>query len=503
VTTTQTPALAAQEPAAPRLGLSMLVIATAQLMLVLDDTIANIALPTIQRELDVSAAALPWVVSAYVLAFGGLLLFGGRLGDLLGRRRVFRAGIVLFTAASLVGGLAPDGGLLIAARLVQGVGAALAAPNALALIATTFPAGEARNKAVGLYGAMSGVGIVVGLLLGGVLTATVGWRPVFLINVPIGLAVLAGTRALVEGERHTGRLDVPGAVTGTAGIAALAYGLTRAGEHGWTDTSTVASFAAAAVLLTVFLTVQRRTADPLLPLRVFADRARSGSYAAMLVLGSALMGIFYVVTLYLQQVQEYGALRTGLAWLPFAVGIVAGTVIGTGLVEKLSPRALAAAGLLLSAAALGSLATIGPDSTYALRLAPAMFAFALGAGLAFPPLTLATVQGVEPSLAGVASALLNTAQQIGAALGLALLTAVALVASDRELAGAADVLPQAVADGDARLVELAGQALTTGYATALGVEAVLLAVAAALAALALPRAGHAATAAAPDTSSSR
>ena len=368
---------------------------------------------------------------------------------------------------------------------MQPAGAALAAPNALALIATTFPAGEARNKAVGLYGAMSGVGIVVGLLLGGVLTATVGWRPVFLINVPIGLAVLAGTRTLAEGERHSGRLDVPGAVTGTAGIAALAYGLTRAGEHGWTDTVTLASFAAAAVLLPALLALQRRTADPLMPLRVFADRARSGSYAAMLVLGSALMGLFYVVTLHLQQVQGFGAMRTGLAWLPFAVGIVAGTVIGTGLVEKVQPRALAAAGLLLSPAALGSLATIDPQTSYALRLAPALLAFALGAGLAFPPLTLATVQGVEQSLAGVASALLYTAQQIGAALGLALLTAVALVASDRRLPGAADLLPQALADGDSALVARAGDALAHGYGTALAVEAALVLTAAVVAALTL------------------
>ncbi|MCW2666530.1 MAG: putative transrane efflux protein [Frankiales bacterium] len=451
-------------------------------MLVLDDTIANIALPTIQRELGVSAAALPWIVSAYVLAFGGLLLFGGRLGDLLGRRRVLRIGIVVFTLASLIGGLAPDGGLLIAARLVQGVGAALAAPNALALIATTFPAGEARNKAVGLYGAMSGLGIVVGLLLGGVLTATVGWRPVFLINVPIGLAVLAGTRALAESERHRGRLDVPGAVTATMGVAALAYGLTRAGEHGWGDAWTLASLAAAVVLLTAFVVVQRRTADPLMPLRVFADRARSGSYAAMLVLGSALMGIFYVVTLHLQQVQGFGAMRTGLAWLPFAVGIVAGTVVGTGVVERAQPRALATAGLSLSAAALASLATLGPETSYTLRLAPAMLAFAFGAGLAFPPLTLATVQGVERSLAGIASALLNTAQQIGAALGLALLTSVALVASDQRFPGAFDLLSGALAEGDTALAARAGEALAHGFGTALAVEAVLLLAAAAVAA---------------------
>jgi predicted MFS family arabinose efflux permease len=332
---------------------------------------------------------------------------------------------------------------------------------------------------------MSGVGIVVGLLLGGVLTATVGWRPVFLINVPIGLAVLAGTRALTESERHAGRLDVPGAVTGTAGVAALAHGLTRAGEHSWTDPWTLASFAAAAVLLAVFLTVQRRTTEPLMPLRVFADRARSGSYAAMLVLGSALMGIFYVLTLYLQQVQGYGALRTGLAWLPFAIGIVMSTVVSTELVERVAPRALAAAGLGLSAVALGTLATVGPDTSYTLRLAPAMFAFAFGAGLAFPPLTLATVQGVEQSLAGVASALLNTAQQIGAALGLALLTAIALTASDRRLPGAAGLLPQALANGDTALIHQASQALAHGYGTALAAEAALVLLATGVVALTL------------------
>ena len=218
---------------------------------------------------------------------------------------------------------------------------------------------------------------------------------------------------------------------------------------------------------------------------MFSDRARAGSYVAMLVLGSALMGVFYVLTLYLQQVQGFGAMRTGLAWLPFAVGIVAGTVVGTGLVAKVPPRALAAAGLLLSAAALGSLATISPDTSYAVRLAPAMFSFAFGAGLAFPPLTLATVQGVDPSLAGVASALLNTAQQIGAALGLALLTTVALVVSDRRLPGAADLLPQALIDGDVELAARAGDALAHGYGSALAVEGVLVLLAAAVAGAAL------------------
>src|SRR5687768_4991828 len=235
------------------LSLSLIVIATAQLMLVLDDTIANIALPSIQRELDVPSAALPWVINAYILAFGGLLIFGGRVGDLFGRRRILQFGILLFTAASLAAGLAPTGPVLIAARALQGIGAALVAPNALALIATTFPAGQARNKALAIYGAMSGLGITVGLLLGGVLTGTLGWRWVFFINVPIGLALLAGSRTLVDAPRHQGRMDLVGALTGTGGITAIVFAIIRGGEHGWTDALTLASSAVAAVLIPVFI----------------------------------------------------------------------------------------------------------------------------------------------------------------------------------------------------------------------------------------------------------
>ena len=325
MTTTQTTNPTASAPSR-RLTIALLVIATAQLMLVLDDSVANIALPTIGRDLGMSATGLPWVISAYVLVFGALLLLGGRLGDLLGRRRAFRAGVAVFTIASLAGGIAPDGAGLVAARALQGLGAALAAPNALALIRSTFPEGEARNKAIGAYGAMSGLGIVGGLLLGGLLTGTVGWRAVFLINVPIGLAVLAGTRTLVEGERHQGRVDMPGAVTVTAGTASLAYAFTRAGEHGWDDAVTLTAFAAAAVLLTAFLLLQRRGTDSLLPLHVLADRGRAASYAIMLVTGIGLLGTFYVITLWMQQVAGYGPIRTGLAWLPFALGIVFGTV---------------------------------------------------------------------------------------------------------------------------------------------------------------------------------
>src|SRR5688500_3507074 len=240
-----------------RLGLSLLVIATAQLMLVLDDTIANIALPSIQRELGVPISTLPWIINAYILAFGSLLLFGGRIGDLFGRRRVLRFGLGVFAVASLLGGLGINVEMLVVARGLQGIGAALIAPNALALIATTFPVGAARNKAMGVYGAMSALGITLGVLLGGVLTGLLSWRWVFFINIPIGLAVLAGTRALVEGSGSVGKLDTSGAITGTGALFALVFGLTRAGEHGWSDSTTVGALSAAAGLMLLFVRLQR------------------------------------------------------------------------------------------------------------------------------------------------------------------------------------------------------------------------------------------------------
>ncbi len=289
-------------PATRRLGLSLLVIATAQLMLVLDDTIANIALQSIQRDLGVSAAALPWVINAYVLAFGSLLLFGGRVGDLYGRRRVFRVGLVIFTLASLLGGLGLNVEMLIAARGLQGVGAALAAPNALALIATTFPVGKERNSAMAVYGAMSALGITIGVLLGGLLTGLLNWRWVFFINVPIGLAVLAGTVALIEGQRNAGKLNSLDAISGTGALLALVYGITRGGEHGWSDAVTLGSFVVALALAALFLSLQARREHPMLPLGLFRDRNRAGAYATVLFIGAGLMGTFYLVTLYLQQV---------------------------------------------------------------------------------------------------------------------------------------------------------------------------------------------------------
>ncbi|MFF3662903.1 MFS transporter [Streptomyces olivochromogenes] len=448
------------------LGLALFVIAAAQLMVVLDATITNIALPAIQTDLGVSDANLAWIVNSYALAFGGLLLLGGKAGDLFGRRKMFQVGTAVFTLASLLGGLAPNQSLLIGARVLQGVGAALAAPSALALITTTFPAGKSRNTAMGVYAAMGGVGATVGLLLGGTLTDLLDWRWVFFVNIPIGLAVLAGTRSLVEAERHPGRLDVPGAITGTGGLIALVYGITRGGEHGWTGGVTLVVFAAAAVLLAAFLYLQARTADPMMPLRLFKDRTRSGSYVTMLFIGAGMFATFYFLTLYMQLILGYSPVRTGFAYLPFSFGMAMAAGVSSKLVTHLAPRLIAGPGLLVAAVGMLWFATLEPDSSYTAHLMPAMFVTALGLGMSFVPMTLGAVSGVSHQDTGVASALLNTAQQIGGALGLAVLSTISTSAADDKLPEAAGSLYRGLATKDFALVAKAGDAVTHGYTMA-------------------------------------
>ncbi|CAL9667166.1 putative MFS-type transporter EfpA [Streptomyces sp. enrichment culture] len=436
----------------------LLVIATAQLMLVLDDSIVNIALPSIQREFGVTAEHLPWVVNAYILAFGSLLLLGGRMGDLWGRRRVLQLGIAVFIIASLAGGLGQNVTMLVVARAVQGIGAALTAPNALALIATNFPDRKMRDLALSLYGAMSALGIVVGLLLGGVLTDLLGWRWVFFINIPIGLLVLLGSRTLVAADRHPGRVGAVGAVLGTGGMVTLVYAITRFGEDGFTDPVALVLLAAAVVLLVAFVLTQARSSSPLVPLSLFKDRNRSGAYLTMLLLAIGPMGAFYVITLYLQQVQQFSPLRTGVAWLPFAAGLVLGAGAAPKLLLTIAPRFVAALGALLSALAAFWFSTITVDTGYWLHLAPAMFVLALGFGLGILALTQAAVYGVDADKAGIASALLNSAQQIGVALGLAVLAGVAATVTAQ---------PEKTMLGT-------GEALVAGYGTALTVAAGIL-----------------------------
>jgi EmrB/QacA subfamily drug resistance transporter len=333
-----------------RLGLALVVIATAQLMVVLDATIVNVALPHIERALGFSGSGLEWVVNAYAVTFGGLLLLGGRAGDILGRRRVFVFGLLLFSAASLLGGFATSEWWLLTARAVQGVGGAVIAPTALALITTNFPEGAPRNRAFGVYAAMAGAGSATGLLLGGILTTYLSWRWVLFVNVPIGIVVAAAApRVLAESPRRPGRIDVAGAVTGTGGVALLVYGLSKAatgpdGVSHWGDAQVLVSLAASVVLLVSFVLIERRSSRPLLPMRLLADRSRSGAYLIMLCIATGLFGVFFFLTLFIQNVLGYSAIRAGIAFLPFAVGVVIASALASQLVPRIGPRPLIVAG---------------------------------------------------------------------------------------------------------------------------------------------------------------
>ena len=462
----------ARTPGKQHQRLALTLIAVTQLMLVLDGTIMNIALPSVQTSLDVSAVNLSWVINAYALAFGGLLLLGGRIGDLFGRRRIFRASLVLFAIASLAGGLAVNEAMLIAARALQGGAAALAAPTALSLIATTFEEGPQRNRAMGVYGAMSGLGSIIGLLLGGVLTELLSWRWVLFVNIPICLAVLAGTWALVEGARARGRLDVPGALTGSIGLLALVYAIVRIGEQGWTDQIALGSFAVATVLLPVFLVVQARTANPMMPLSLLRDRNRAASYSTMLLIGAGMFSTYYFLTLYMQQVQEFSALRTGFAYLPFAIGIgIASGFLGPRMLGRLSPRAVVAPGLAVATAGMIAFSLLSADSSYFVHLMPAMLLTGVGLGLSIMPLTLGALSGVDAGESGIASGILNAGMQVGGALGLALLSTVALAGSSTILPQADAQLRQGMESGDTAAVALASEALTHGYGWAFAVGA--------------------------------
>jgi EmrB/QacA subfamily drug resistance transporter len=426
------------------LAWALVLISIAQLMVVLDATIANIALPFIQKDLEISNANLPWIVTGYALAFGSLLLLGGRLGDLYGRRKVFMAGLAIFAVASLLGGLATNEPLLLAARGLQGLGAALASPAALALITTTFPAGPARNRAFAVYAAMSGAGAAVGLILGGWLTGTSpeifgigvdGWRFTFLINVPIGLlAAFLAPRFLNESESHPGELDLPGAVTGTLGLLGVVYGLTRAGSEGWGDTITVSSLVAGVVLLVVFGLVESRVEHPLLPFRIFTNRTRAASFVAMFLAPAAMFAMFYFLSQYIQNVMGYSPLKAGVAFLPFSVGIVVGAGLASNLVNRVNPRFIAGVGTLLAAGALFGFSTLPYDTSfppadvtgsYATDLLPYIVLMAFGMGLTFVPVTLTAVHHLRSEESGIGSGVLNTAQQVGGALGLAVLATVA------------------------------------------------------------------------------
>jgi EmrB/QacA subfamily drug resistance transporter len=407
---------------------ALALIVTAQFMVILDVAIVNVALPSIKTDLDFSQANLQWVISAYAIMFGGVLLLGGRLADLLGRRRLFIAGLVLFSASSLLCGLAWSEASLIGFRALQGLGGALLAPAALSLLTTMFAEGRERNLALGIYGAASGSGAAVGVLLGGVLTSYLSWSWVFFINVPVGIAAIALTPVLLPvgranlAHRH---FDVRGAATITAGLMLLVYATTRAASHGWGAPVTLGLFGVAAALVGAFVLIELRSPYPLLPMRIFRSRTLTGANAAMAIVGGVAFSEFFLLTLYLQDVLHYSAVESGVAFSGFALSVVVTSNIAQWVVGQLGVRPTLTAGLLASALSVAWLTRLPVDGSYFWDLFPAFVLGGAGMGLSFVPVTIASLTGVAPTDAGVASGLINTSRQIGGAVGIAAVSAIA------------------------------------------------------------------------------
>jgi EmrB/QacA subfamily drug resistance transporter len=394
-------------------------------MIVLDMTVVNIALPDIARGLHFSAASLSWVLNAYALTFGGLLLLGGRAGDILGRRRMFMAGVALFTAASLAGGMATTSWWLLAARAVQGVGGAMASPAVLAMIMSTFPAERERTRALGIFTAVAMGGASLGLVLGGVITEWVSWRWVLFINVPIGMAVLlAAPRYLTESRRQPGRLDIAGAVESTAGMSALVYAFIRAASAGWGDPLTVAAFAASAALLITFVVSESRSQNPILPLSLFADRGRAGSYLARLLLVAGMFGMFFFLTQFVQEVLGLSPLLAGVAFVPMTAALFAVSRMAPRLIPRFGAKPLMMAGLVPVIVGMTWLAQISPGTSYFPGIGGPMLLLGTGMGLVFVPLTMVSLRGVRSEDSGAAASMVNVTQQVGGALGLAILVSV-------------------------------------------------------------------------------
>jgi EmrB/QacA subfamily drug resistance transporter len=418
------------ETAPDRRWLALVLLCVAQFVVVLDASIVNVALPTIGRALDFSESNLPWVVNAYVLTFGGFLLLGGRMADLLGRRRVFMGGLVVFALASLAGGLATTSGQLIAARAVQGLGAAILSPAALSIVTTTFRDGAERNRALGIWGAVAGSGGAAGVLLGGVLTDWLGWQWVLWVNVPIGLIaaalaprLLAESRVSTEDRRH---FDVGGAVTVTVGLSMLVYALVDANNAGWGSTRTIGLLAVSAALLIAFVVIEHRTPDPLVSFRIFRLRTLTGANIVGILVGASLFSMFFFISLYMQQVLGYSAIKAGLSYLPLALSIIVSAGIASQLVTKTGYKGVLAVGMGLIAIALVWFSQISVHGSFVSDiLGPSLLA-AVGLGFSFVTTTIAAVSGVEEHEAGLASGLINTSQQIGGALGLAILSAISV-----------------------------------------------------------------------------
>jgi EmrB/QacA subfamily drug resistance transporter len=409
----------------PRRWWILALVSLAQVMVVLDVTIVNVALPSIQDDLGFSADNLQWVVNAYLLLFGGFLLLGGRLADLLGRRRVLLSGLGLFAAASLAGGLANSSGLLIAARAVQGLGGALLSPSALAIVTVTFPHGRERNTALGIWGALAGLGGTLGVILGGVLVDGLGWEAIFFVNVPIALLVILAAPRIVPETRAEGAgrgFDLLGAILGTTGVMALVFGVIRTGPLGWGAAEVLGSFAAALALLTAFVTHERRVAAPLVPLRVFGSRGLRAAGAGLSLNGSGFLAMFFLSALFLQDVRGDDALAAGLHFLPMGVTAVLGAGLASRLVTTIGTRPVLVAGALISAAGLALLTTADATGAYATHLLPGFAVFGFGISMVGVPYQVVAVADVRHEDAGAAGGVVSAAFQIGGALGLAVIS---------------------------------------------------------------------------------
>jgi EmrB/QacA subfamily drug resistance transporter len=434
--------------ASRRKWFALALLCTVQFMVVLDIAVVNVALPSIQTDLGFSQENLQWVISAYALMFGGFLLLGGRAADLLGRRRVFLAGIVVFTAASVLSGLAWSEASLIGARALQGLGAAIISPAALSILTTTFPEGRERNTALGAWGAVGAFGAVAGVLLGGILTDLLSWEWIFYVNAPVGIgAFLLAPVLLDESRDATARtFDLPGAALVTSGLVVLVYAITQANGYGWSSAETIGLFAAAVVLLSAFVAWEARTRDPLMPLSIFRLRTLVGANIAGLVLGTVMFSMFLMLTLYMQQVLGYSPLRTGVAYLAVAGTAIVWSALAAQLVTRIGVKRVLVVGMVFLTAGLVYFTQVSVDGSYAGDLLPGFLVIAIGMGFSFVPISIAALAGVRASEAGLASGLINTSQQIGGALGIAALSSVATSTTADE-AASGTALPFALTEG--------------------------------------------------------
>ena len=452
----------------PNRWLVLVLVCIAQFMVVLDATVVNVALPSIQKDLNFSYSSLQWIVNAYTLVFGGFLLLGGRASDLLGRQRLFIAGVVVFTVASAINGIADSSGVLIAGRALQGFGGALVSPAALSIVTTTFEEGAERTKALGVWSAIAAGGAAVGLVIGGVLTEYLSWRWVFFVNLPIGvLATLLSLRFVPNSRAETrpATYDTAGAVTVTGGLLVLVYAIVKAQSYGWGSAKTLALFAVAVVLLAAFVAIERRSKAPLIRLGIFRMRSLTGSNGAMLLVMSGLFAMFYFASLYQQQILGYKPLKAGLAFVPFALGIVVGAGLSQALIRKLGVRVVTYIGIALGVLGLLYFVRLPVHGSYAADLLPTIAIVSIGMGLTFVPCTLLATTNVAAEDAGLASGLLNTSQQVGGALGLAVLSTLAANRTSHLLGhGATSVAARASAQ-------------TSGYHVAFAVGAAMLAAA--------------------------